>query len=327
MTERLQMLRDWLHLDLGLTIDDLAPASEDASFRKYFRIVSGELTYIVMDAPPEKEDCGPFLDVSERLRCCGTNAPEVHAKNLEKGFLLLADLGTELYLDKLNDGNADQLYGDAIAALMKMQFYASVEKLPVYSEKLLMQEMALFRDWLLDKHLHSPIKGKSLKQLEDLFILLTKSAKTQPQVFVHRDYHSRNLILNRNNPGIIDYQDAVLGPLSYDLVSLLKDCYIKWPKSRVLEWSEAYYERLVNDFDVQLSAEDFRRCFDLMGVQRHLKASGIFARLNYRDHKPAYLQDIPRTLSYIVDLKDDYPELEQLIELLQTRVLPAMQDK
>ncbi|MBT7953538.1 MAG: phosphotransferase [Gammaproteobacteria bacterium] len=326
MTDRLQMLRDWLQLDLNLTIDDLAPASEDASFRKYFRIISGQLTYIVMDAPPEKESCDAFLDVSERLRHCGTNAPEVYAKDLEKGFLLLSDLGTELYLDKLNEDNADQLYGDAITALLKMQFRASVEKLPVYSEKLLMQEMTLFRDWLLDKHLGSPLTGKSLKQMEDLFILLIKSAKSQPQIFVHRDYHSRNLILNRNNPGIIDYQDAVLGPLSYDLVSLLKDCYIKWPQSRVQFWIGDYYQQLVSNYDVQLSAENFKRCFDLMGVQRHLKASGIFARLNHRDHKPAYLQDIPRTLSYIVDLEGVYPELEHLIDLLKNSVLPAMQD-
>ncbi len=326
MTERLQMLRDWLQLDLSLTIDDLVPASEDASFRKYFRIISGQKTYIVMDAPPEKENCGPFLDVSERLQRCGTNAPEVYAKDLERGFLLLSDLGTELYLDKLSGNNADQLYRDAITALLKMQFHASVEKLPDYSEKLLMQEMALFRDWLLDKHLGSPLTGKSLKQLEDLFVLLIESAKSQPQVFVHRDYHSRNLILNRNNPGIIDYQDAVLGPLSYDLVSLLKDCYIKWPQSRVQKWSGDYYRQLVSNYDVQLSAESFKRCFDLMGVQRHLKASGIFARLNHRDHKPGYLQDIPRTLSYIVDLEGVYPELEHLIDLLQNSVLPVMQD-
>ena len=319
MTDRLQMLRDWLQLDLNLTIDDLAPASEDASFRKYFRIISGQLTYIVMDAPPEKESCDAFLDVSERLRHCGTNAPEVYAKDLEKGFLLLSDLGTELYLDKLNEDNADQLYGDAITALLKMQFRASVEKLPVYSEKLLMQEMTLFRDWLLDKHLGSPLTGKSLKQMEDLFILLIKSAKSQPQIFVHRDYHSRNLILNRNNPGIIDYQDAVLGPLSYDLVSLLKDCYIKWPQSRVQFWIGDYYQQLVSNYDVQLRIVE-NKIISEMFVKGHEDGDNIIAykenlwklRMDIEEDDPVR-QEIAQALRLEGEWNDIW-DLKELVE-------------
>jgi aminoglycoside/choline kinase family phosphotransferase len=326
MTDRLQLLRDWLRVDLKLVASDLSPASEDASFRRYYRIAVAGDSYIVMDAPPDKEDCGPFLDVTERLLNCGVNAPKVFAKDLDKGFLLLSDLGAELYLDKLNDNNADELYGDAINALLKIQAYAVVDNLPDYTESLLMQEMTLFRDWLLDKHLRKPLTGKALKQLEEVFVLLVKSAMSQPQLFVHRDFHSRNLILNKNNPGIIDYQDAVLGPISYDLVSLLKDCYVKWPQSKVEQWTQEYYKQISDVMNVQLSKDDFKRCFDLMGVQRHLKASGIFARLYHRDHKPDYLKDIPRTLSYIVDLKDEYPELHNLIALLQDNVLPAMKD-
>jgi N-acetylmuramate 1-kinase len=325
MTDRLHMLHQWLCIDLNMLAYDLAPASEDASFRQYYRVVSAGESRIVMDAPPEKEDCRPFLDVTQRLLASGVNAPKVFAQDLGKGFLLLTDLGEELYLAKLDESNADSLYGDAIGALLKMQVHAPLENLPPYDESLLMQEMGLFRDWLLAKHLQKPLAGKALKQLEDLFALLTESALGQTQVFVHRDFHSRNLILNQNNPGIIDYQDAVLGPLSYDLVSLLKDCYIKWPRSRVEQWLSQYHEQLADAMNIQVSRDEFRRCFDLMGVQRHLKVGGIFARLYLRDGKDGYLKDIPRTLSYIVDLKDDYPELAWLITLLQDSVLPGLE--
>ena len=324
MTDRLHMLHQWLRVDLDMSAYDLAPASEDASFRQYYRVISAGESLIVMDAPPDKEDCRPFLDVTGRLLDSGVNAPRVFAQDLEKGFLLISDLGAELYLGKLDESNADSLYGDAIGALLKMQAHAPLEDLPPYDEPLLMQEMGLFRDWLLAKHLQKPLAGKALKQLEDLFALLTESALAQTQVFVHRDFHSRNLILNQDNPGIIDYQDAVLGPLSYDLVSLLKDCYIKWPRSRIEQWFLQYHNQLADAMDIQMSKEGFRRYFDLMGVQRHLKASGIFARLYHRDGKGGYLKDIPRTLSYIVDLKDDYPELRNLINLLEENVMPAL---
>lgn len=324
MTDRLHMLHEWLHVDLDIASYDLKPASEDASFRRYYRLVSAGESRIVMDAPPDKEDCRPFLDVTERLLASGINVPRVFAQDLTKGFLLLSDLGEELYLDKLSEHNVDELYGDAIRALVLMQSHAPLQNLPFYTESLLMQEMALFRDWLLAKHVQKSLSERQLMQLQELFVCLTESAMAQAQVFVHRDFHSRNLILNKNNPGVIDYQDAVLGPQSYDLVSLLKDCYIKWPRAKVEEWLLQYYHQLDEVIRAQLSKEEFKRGFDLMGVQRHLKASGIFARLYHRDGKSDYLKDIPRTLSYIVDLEDEYAELTGLIDLLQTSVLPAL---
>jgi hypothetical protein len=327
MTDRLSMLHEWLRVDLDMANYELAPASQDASFRRYFRIVSSETSYIVMDAPPEKEDCTAFLSVTERLQKCDVNVPEVFARNLRQGFLLLSDLGTELYLDKLNDENADGLYSDAIRTIVKMQTGGSVKDLPAYNLSLLMQEMNLFRDWLVEKHCRLSLNEAELKQLELVFQLLTESALKQTVVFVHRDFHSRNLLLNKINPGVIDYQDAISGPQSYDLVSLLKDCYIKWPLSKIDAWFQLYYDQASESADLEISRDEFKRGFDLMGVQRHLKASGIFARLNHRDGKTDYLRDIPRTLSYIVELENDYPELKMLIELLLMKVLPALERK
>ncbi|MFT5131707.1 MAG: aminoglycoside/choline kinase family phosphotransferase [Gammaproteobacteria bacterium] len=324
MTDRLSMLHQWLRVDLDMKSYDLACASEDASFRRYYRVVSDGDSHIVMDAPPDKEDCRAFLDVTERLLRSGINVPIVYAQDLQKGFLLLSDLGRSLYLDKLCDENADALYTDAIRSLVKMQIHAPLNNLPSYSESLLMQEMCLFRDWLLERHCQISLNTTEQSQLNEVFQLLSESATKQAQVFVHRDFHSRNLILNDRNPGVIDYQDAVTGPVSYDLVSLLKDCYIKWPLSKVDRWVQLYLEFLAEASDLQIGKDEFKRHFDLMGVQRHLKASGIFARLNHRDGKPDYLKDIPRTLSYIVDLSNDYPELKNLIALLQGKVIPGL---
>ncbi len=327
MIERQQMLRDWLNIDLQMPIDGMESASEDASFRRYYRIFSGDKSYIVMDAPPDKENCEAFLDVTRRLLSCDINVPRIFAQDLDLGFLLLGDLGTDLYLDKLDEDNVDRLYGVALNELLKIQTHASVENLPKYSESLLIKEMSLFRDWLLFKHLELKPKGNTLQQLEELFILLARSASLQTKVFVHRDFHSRNLLIAENCPGIIDYQDAVLGPVSYDLVSLLKDCYIKWPQEKIEQWTRVYYKQLAEVIDLRVTEKEFERSFDLMGVQRHLKASGIFARLNHRDHKPDYMKDIPRTLSYIVDLADKYPELDSLIVLIEDSVWPAMEFK
>ncbi len=324
MTDRMQVLHNWLQNNQEMGDYELAPASEDASFRRYYRIVTATESFIIMDAPPDKEDCHSFLDISERLRRAGVNVPGVFAKDLENGFLLLGDLGVELYLDRLHEDNADGLYKDAIRALVRMQKHTSVERLPVYNESLLMQEMQLFHDWLLERHLQISLSARERRQLEELFHLLVDSANAQPKVFVHRDFHSRNLILHKENPGVIDYQDAVLGPVTYDLVSLLKDCYIKWPPAKVDQWLQFYHEQSIEVPNSTMDPLKFRRSFDLMGVQRHLKASGIFARLCHRDGKDEYLQDIPRTLSYIVDLADLYPELQKLIELLQNQVLPGL---
>jgi len=327
MTERLKLLHEWLGAGLGIKDYTLLPASEDASFRRYFRISYAGLSRIIMDAPPEKEDCGPYIDITGRLLECGVTVPEIQARELSLGFLLLDDLGTDLYLQTLTEDNADTLYAQAIGAIIKMQTGARTDGLPPYNETLLLDEMGLFRDWLLDRHLGMEKTSAVARILEDSFSLLKQAALQQPKTFVHRDYHSRNLLVSAaQNPGIIDFQDAVSGPVSYDLVSLLKDCYIKWPRQKIKFWAQAYYRqaRELSVFDT--SEKEFLRWFDLMGVQRHLKASGIFARLCHRDGKTEFLNDIPRTLSYILDLEQEYPQLQALIGLIRDRVLPALEE-
>ena len=326
VTNRLKQLREWIERDLGITDYSLLAASEDASFRRYFRLSYNGESRIIMDAPPEREDCRPYLDICGRLRACKVNAPLVEAQDLEAGFLLLTDFGVHLYLDVINAENADTLYGDAIAALLRMQADADSSGLPLYDSTLLQAEMGLFRDWLLGRHLQRKLDAGLTKDLTGCFAALEQSALEQPRRFVHRDYHSRNLMsLERESPGILDFQDAVLGPLTYDLVSLLKDCYIKWPADQVLQWVGSYYGLLDESVRGAIAEPDFVRAFELMGVQRHLKAAGIFCRLNHRDGKPGYLADIPRTLSYIVDLSPRYNELGFLVRLIEECCLPQLE--
>ena len=326
MAERLKLIQQWLRHDLNLNDFSVAPASADASFRRYFRVSWDGRTAIVMDAPPGKEDCAPFIDITRRLLQCGVNVPAIRASNLERGFLLIDDLGKDLYLDILTAENADQLYSDAIGALIRFQELADTAGLPPYDENLLRQEMALFGDWLLERHLRIERTGQIEAMLADVFQVLVDSALAQPRVFVHRDYHSRNLLLDaRANPGIVDYQDAVYGPATYDLVSLLKDCYVNWPRARVLAWVEQYRNGCRLPAVMQAADEQFLRWLDLMGVQRHLKASGIFARLCYRDNKAGFIKDIPRTLAYILELDPYYPELQPLAGFIRQRVMPALE--
>ena len=305
------------------------PASSDASFRRYFRLQKGARSFIVMDAPPENEDCLPFLRVAGYFESMRLNAPRILEANLEDGFLLLSDLGSRPYLDALQEqpDSAPQLYDDAIDALLQMQRRGAAfqNHLPPYDEKLLRFELSLFHDWLCGTHLGIEFTDDDEAYWSWLSDLLVANALDQPQVFVHRDYHSRNLMVSdENNPGILDFQDAVEGPLTYDLVSLLKDCYIKWPAGQVWQWALAFYNGLDASQHDSVDEAQFRRYFELMGVQRHLKAAGIFARLNHRDGKSVYLGDVPRTLSYITELAAGYPELERLVELIEKRVLPGM---
>ena len=327
MPERLKQLENWLKDTVGLKAFTIEPASGDASFRRYFRVTLDDgSTRIAMDAPPDKEDCHPFVAITEKLEPLGLNVPSIHASDLSQGFLLLKDLGSTHYLDALNEQSVERLYGDALGALVIIQACAPVEGLPPYDEALLRREMSLFPDWLLEKQLGLVLSSDDRMMLEAVFSFLTANALEQPQVCVHRDYHSRNLLVTPSpNPGIIDFQDAVLGPVTYDLVSLLRDCYIRWPIERVESWAEGYFH-LAKQSGV-LREEDeahFLRWFDLMGVQRQLKASGIFARLNQRDGKPGYLKDIPRTLGYILDVAPKYPELEALAAMIRERVLPSL---
>ncbi len=308
------------------------PASSDASFRRYFRLQGDSESFIVMDAPPAQEDCLVFMRIAGYLEAMQLNAPRILEADPERGFLLLTDLGTTQYLDSLknNRQNAPAMYADALAALARIQERGAAYQalLPPYDEELLRFELSLFHDWLCGNHLGIEFDADAEAAWQDVCTLLVKNALDQPQVFVHRDYHSRNLMVTAsNNPGILDFQDAVEGPLTYDLVSLLKDCYIRWPSEQLRRWVLDFYAGLDEATVGLVDQKQFTHDFELMGVQRHLKAAGIFARLNHRDGKPDYLHDIPRTLNYIVELLPRYAELEFLVTLIRERCLPAFEDK
>jgi len=326
---RLDLLRHWLEQDLGWRRYDLAPASADASFRRYFRASRGDETVIVMDAPPQKEDVEPYLRVAGMLDAIGVNAPRILARNAAEGFLLLTDLGSTTYLAELaQPARAAVLYSDAIDALVRIQAngVGFGTQLPPYDEKLLRFEMSLFTDWLLGRHLGLSLAPDAARALAQVLDRLVANACEQPRVFVHRDYHSRNLMVcAEHNPGILDFQDAVHGPLSYDLVSLLRDCYVAWPRERVVGWALDFRRRADSaGLPVGADEQQFLRWFDLMGVQRHLKASGIFARLWHRDGKSGYLADVPRTLEYVEQACARHADLAPLGELVADRVLPAV---
>ncbi len=310
---RLELLNNWLKNKPDFDHYTIMPASADASFRRYFRITTDRQTWVAMDAPPDKEDCEPFLQIAKMIESAGVQSPHIYHYNKEQGFILLSDLGSKQYLDSLTDNTADQLYKDAINALIKMQTIK--DKLPPYNEKLLQSEMGLFRDWYLKRHLQLELSREQLNTLQNNFDMLAQSALQQTQVFVHRDYHSRNLMITENNnPGVIDFQDAVIGPITYDLVSLLKDCYIAWPRNKIENWIKYFLN--TNELTDNINQQQFIKWFDFMGIQRHLKAVGIFARLNHRDNKPGYLNDIPRTLTYIIETSLRYEELNSFSELL-----------
>jgi N-acetylmuramate 1-kinase len=307
-------LERWLAAQLPGKRFSLSPASEDASFRRYFRVALDDRSLIAMDAPPEKEDCRPFVHVARLLREAGVHAPEVHAQDLSQGFLLLADLGTRSYLQELNAQTAPRLFADATDALVKWQLASRPGELPPYDEALLRREMNLFPEWYVQKHL-----GKSVPQdsLEGIFALLVKSALGQPAVYVHRDFMPRNLMLCEPNPGVLDFQDAVFGPITYDPVCLMRDAFISWEEEQVLDWIVRYWEKAKKaGLPVDADFGEFWRAFEWMGLQRHLKVLGIFARLNYRDGKPKYLGDTPRFLGYAVSVCKRYRELGPLARLL-----------
>ncbi len=316
---RLHEVRTWLKRNTKLGAFTLAPVSGDASFRRYLRVETEKNSYILMDAPPQKENCEAFILTNQKLTAAGLNVPHIFEADTNTGILLLSDLGNDLYLNHLETNSANRLYGDAFNALLDIQAIDPAD-LPVYDEDLLLREMELFREWFLDKHLQIATTSLQEEVLERTFATLVKLALAQPQVFVHRDYHSRNLMVTpENNPGILDYQDAVRGPLTYDLVSLLRDSYIAWPKTRVIDWALQYRDQIVTaGMLTPTSDEDFLRWFDLMGIQRQLKVCGIFARLYHRDGKSAYLRDIPLTFQYLIDVSARYPETEDLHAVLNS---------
>ena len=321
---------DWLSNIESVAGIDPVPASADASFRRYFRLQTEPQSFIVMDAPPAQEDSTPFLRVAAFLESMQLNAPRIIEADLKQGFLLISDLGAVPYLDVLNQTpeKADDLYGDAMQALLRMQQAGTAYQgtLPPYDETLLRFELSLFHDWLCEKFLGIEFAADAEAKWQATCDLLVANALDQRQVFVHRDYHSRNLMVtDPDNPGILDFQDAVEGPYTYDLVSLLKDCYVTWPADKVREWALQFYAELDIAAREHSDADTFLKQFELMGVQRHIKAAGIFARLNLRDGKPGYLKDIPRTVAYIVELGERYPELAFVIELIEQQVLPKLE--
>ena len=315
--DRRALLQDWLRQVLPGKDFTLAPASSDASFRRYFRVSLEGRTLIVMDAPPEHENCAPFIYVAQLFRAAGVHVPEIFAQDTQQGFLLLSDLGGATYLDQLNEQNADTLYRAANSALIQIQRASQPHDLPSYDEALLLREMRLFPDWYITQHLQLTLSPAQTETLEQAFQSILQNVLAQPRVYVHRDYHSRNLMLSDPNPGVLDFQDAVYGPISYDLVSLYKDAYIAWDETRVVDWTVRYWEDAKRaHLPVAPDFGDFYRDFEWMGVQRHLKVLGIFARLYHRDGKAGYLKDLPLVMDYLRRACDRYRALGPLLKLL-----------
>lgn len=315
--QRLELVHQWLAGLFPGRPHSVAPASADASFRRYFRVTFDDGTSrIVMDAPPEHEDCRPFVLVAGLLHGAGVHAPEILAQNLEQGLLLLSDLGSTTYLDALDDANADGLFRDALDALVRWQLASRPDALPPYDEALLRREFDLFPDWYVARHLGAPLTASQRETLERVQVLLLQNILAQPKVFVHRDYMPRNLMVCANNPGVLDFQDAVLGPISYDVASLFRDAFVSWEEARVLDWAVRYWEKARRaGLPVDADFGAFYRDLEWMGLQRHLKVLGIFARINYRDGKPKYLADTPRFVNYVRHVAARYNPLAPLAHL------------
>jgi aminoglycoside/choline kinase family phosphotransferase len=349
--KRQEQLNLWLQSQFPGVTYTLAPASADASFRRYFRVTFGDggcdtlltksadcgssrpatpsiadnsamsyrggSTRIVMDAPPEHEDCRPFLHVARLFEDAGTHVPHVYAQDLEQGFLLLSDLGNTTYLQALTPQNARAMYGAATDALIKIQLASSADTLPPYDEALLRRELNLFPEWYIAKHLGITLSDKQQAKLEQVFARIVANNLSQPRVYVHRDYHSRNLMVTEPNPGIIDFQDAVYGPITYDLASLFKDAYIKWEEPEIIDWLIGYWEKARKaGLPVHADFGQFYWDYEWMGVQRHIKVLGIFARLCHRDGKDGYLKDMPLVMDYLRAACARYVDLKPLFNLL-----------
>lgn len=318
---RKELLQSWLHQVIPNVAFNLTTASADASFRRYFRVHMANQTLIAMDAPPPQEDCRPFVHVAEVLLLAGLNVPRVIAQDLEQGFLLLSDFGDTTYLSRLNENTADALYRDASNALITMQLASKAGVFATYDEALLTREMQLFPDWYVAKHLAIPLDQADMQVLQATFALLNTNILAQASVYVHRDYHSRNLMVcdgdGNQNPGVLDFQDAVYGPITYDLVSLFKDAYIAWEEERVLDWTVRFWQSARQaGLPVPADFADFYRDFEWMGVQRHIKVLGIFARLCHRDGKDGYLKEMPLVMDYLRRACARYIELRPMLRLL-----------
>lgn len=303
----------------------LEPVAGDASFRRYYRVQVNRQSFIVMDAPPEHEDCRPFVAVAQQWLAAGVRVPKLLAEDLNQGFLLLEDFGDQLFYAGLHPGTADDLYALAFSELLKVQAIP-VGTLPLYDQVLLQREMHLFREWFLQHWLGLSLSNSQSSMLAEVESQLIKAALAQPQVTVHRDYHSRNLMLLPDSQiGVIDFQDAVAGALTYDLVSLLRDSYIHWSEAKVTEWVARFQQQ--SPLAVDMDVATFKQAFDWMGMQRHLKVCGIFARLSLRDGKTAYLQDIPLTLRNLYQSARRYPQFNDFAVWLESEIIPAVNQR
>ncbi len=324
---RFLALNSWIARTLG---DDaqVALISGDASFRRYFRVQLPKQSFIAMDSPPDLVPVAPFIALANAYQARGIKAPEVKAAELSQGFLLLSDLGDTQLLDALNSDNVSHYYGRALALLDQVLTIteADGESLPDYDDEFVLRELNIFLEWLVQHHLKLNIDNQTREMIDECFGLLIDNVAQQPKVGMHRDYHSRNLMLCDDELAVIDFQDAVIGPITYDAVSLLRDCYVRWPDEVVTPLIAQHYQqmRTLGLIEETVSLSQYRRWFDLMGMQRHLKAAGIFCRLNYRDAKPGYMKDIPLTLSYVRDIGAQYPEFTPFITWLDTQVIPKM---
>lgn len=319
-------LEEWLKSSCGLSDYTLHSMVGDASFRRYFRVMTPRGTYVAMDAPPPQERCAPFVAIAHALRAQGLQAPEIYQTDIERGYLLLSDFGDATYLKSLKPSNVDELYQRALDALAQLQACAQVNghEVPPFTRDFMRQEWCWHKEWFLGRWLN--IDAKSFEpELDACFDILVESAASQPQVFMHRDFHSGNLMVLPDSVGILDFQDAFVGPITYDLASLLRDCYIDWPDAQVKQWALGYRDRVQQIKSVDDAT--FMRWFDLMGMERHLKALFTFARKHVRDQQSQYLQHVPRTLNYLISVSKQYPELAPLHEFLSQQVLSAVQQK
>ena len=322
LDDRAIAARDWAGQSLALREFDFRPASADASFRRYFRVqAENGRSWIVMDAPPEKENCEPFVRIAGLLAQAGLHVPQVLAQDQARGYLLLSDLGRQTYLHVINPDNADALFEDAIDALVALQMASRPGVLPPYDRALLERELALFPDWFVTRHLGRSFTAQDAADWSQACEHLLDSALAQPSVYVHRDYMPRNLMPSSPNPGVLDFQDAVYGPVTYDLVCLFKDAFLSWPTERIDRWVSQYRLRAAAAGLPQ--PDNFQRAFDWMGVQRHLKVLGIFARIRHRDGKPQYLDDAPRFIGYVREVAARWPELAPLERLFDRLGLHA----
>lgn len=331
MDTRLEELKNWITETMHGAEFTVTPLLGDASFRRYFRIQFADHTAIAMDAPPEREESYPFVTIARAFAKLGLRVPQILKENLSIGFLLLTDLGDKLYLKELNSNNADILYGNALQELLVVQACREVHgwALPHFDQRMMGQELDFFSYWFLDRYLNLHLTQKESVTVREAFQFLLDAATEQPQVCVHRDYHSRNLlVLDDCKVGIVDFQDAVWGPLTYDVVSLLRDCYVDWPQEQVQKWALTYLRNAIaaNIVPATITPEQFMRWFDLMGIQRHLKATFIFVRKLLRDNHPGYLDDVPRTLNYIHTVAKPYRELQKFNKLFNNVILPKFNE-